>query len=330
MWHRLKHFLSNLFNVYINYFVFLKLLSSRKVENFIFSQLRDRKDILTSYYLDLATLLTIERLNEGIQVKKGHIYCKYDALGSQYNPLTEALYALVFYQKQNYDLFFKLLKKLTEEATILKVKDKEVALWYYRFLFPSRAYSKRWISGMTQGVIASLYSRAFYLTNNDFYRSLCIKSISGMLIPIEYGGTLYKNKGCLWIEEYPEEKPLMHVLNGFIFALLGLYDTYLITNDEKYIKIFNVLLKCLKKCMKHYDLILWSKYDIANVAGPSYHFLHVILIYILYKLTYDEDLKRYSLKWLNGFKILLLAFFIPYFILSLVLPIKKRVCMRTT
>jgi hypothetical protein len=143
-----------------------------------------------------------------------------------------------------------------------------------------------------------------------------------MLTFTEDGGTLYKNRGYLWIEEYPMEKPLTHVLNGFIYALLGLYDAYLITENEKYLKFFKTFIKVLKNNLIRYDLILWSKYDILRIAEPSYHLLHIILLLSLYKLTYDIFLKIVALRWLYGFKIL------PFIVISFIFDISSRLKAR--
>jgi hypothetical protein len=322
---KLKIFIYKLFEHYIlNYFKCFELIFSNKIEKLIYLKLNNEKDILENYYIDLITLNSINRFTDLILIKEGHIYIKYDKLGMQYNPLSEALCALQFYQKRNHKVFLYLVKNVTKKTTILKIREKEIALWYYDFPFPPRAYNRHWVSGMTQGVIASLYARAYYLTKNELYRDLCIKTIDGMLTFIENGGTLYKNKGYLWIEEYPTEKPLTHVLNGFIFALLGLYDAYLITNNEKYLKFFKTFIKVLKNNLMKYDLIFWSKYDVFQIAEPSYHLLHGILLLSLYRLTYDIVLKNIALRWLHSFKVLPLPFIVISFIFNNSRRLKAR------
>jgi hypothetical protein len=298
------------------------LIFNGKIEKLICFKSNDKKEILENYYINLITLNSIDRFTDSILIKEGHIYSKYDKLGTQYNPLHEALCALQFYQKRNYKVFLYLVKNVTKKSTILKIKGKEIAVWYYDFPFPPRAYNRRWVSGIAQGVIASLFARAYYLTKSELYKDLCIKSIEGMLTFTEDGGTLYKNRGYLWIEEYPMEKPLTHVLNGFIYALLGLYDAYLITENEKYLKFFKTFIKVLKNNLIRYDLILWSKYDILRIAEPSYHLLHIILLLSLYKLTHDISLKIVALRWLYGFKIL------PVIVISFIFDISSRLKAR--
>ena len=316
-----------LLNDYIvKYLVILKFASFKRLESFVPIKLHDKNSILKNYYLDLILLKEIGKLNDRIVVRRGHIYVKYNKLGIRYNPLTEAHYALIFYQMSKYDLFLKMVDNLIERGTFLRVNGKEVALWYYPFPFPPRAYRPQWVSGMAQGVIASLFARAFYLTGNDYYRKMCVKTIEGMLLPIEQGGALHRDEhGCLWIEEYPEEKPLSHVLNGFIYAILGLYDAYIITSDERYLKFFLYFIKTLKRHLRDYDAFFWSKYDVFYIASLSYHFLNTTLIYILFKLTKDETLKYYVLRWLKGFKLIIpLVLVICYFTFTPLIVRKKK------
>jgi hypothetical protein len=314
---RLKIFIGTIFNYYIlNYFRCIKLILGDKIEKFICFKLNDKRSVLENYYIDLIALNNTFRFTEMVLLKEGHIHRKYDKLGIQYNPFFEAYYALQFYQKRNYKVFLYLVKNVTKKSSTLKVRGKEIVLWYYDFIFPPRACKTHWVSGIAQGIIASLYARAYYLTKNELYRDLCIKSIDGMLTFIEDGGALYRNKGYLWIEEYPIEKPLTHVLNGFVFSLLGLYDAYLITNNEKYLKLFKIFIKVLKNNLVKYDLILWSKYDLFQIADPLYHLLHIILLLGLYRLTHDIVLKNIAMRWMQGFKILPLPFIVISFILN--------------
>ena len=289
-----------------------KLIFLKRLENILTFQSFNKNSVLADYYFDIGTLYTIERLNERIIIKDDHIYVVYNKNNVYYNPLTEAFYALVFYQRKKYDIFLKLLESLVKESLILKVKDKEVAFWFYRFPFYPRVIKRRWISGMAQGVVASVLARAFYMTKDNRYKDLCVKAIDGMLLSINSDGSLYIGDRWLWIEEYPYEKPLKHVLNGFMFSLLGLYDAYLITNDKKFLYIFQILVKSLESKMSYYDLVLWSKYDVENIADPKYHFIHIILLYILHKLSSRENLKYYLLKWMLGLKVFPLIALIIY------------------
>jgi hypothetical protein len=76
--------------------------------------------------------------------------------------------------------------------------------------------------------------------------------------------------------------------------------------------MFQILVKSLESKMSYYDLFLWSKYDVENIADPKYHFIHIILLYILHKLSSRENLKYYLLKWMLGLKVFPLITLIIY------------------
>jgi hypothetical protein len=82
-----------------------KLIFLKRLENILTFQSFNKNSVLADYYFDIGTLYTIERLNERIIIKDDHIYVVYNKNNVYYNPLTEAFYALVFYQRKN-TIFF--------------------------------------------------------------------------------------------------------------------------------------------------------------------------------------------------------------------------------
>jgi len=101
-------------------------------------------------------------------------------------------------------------------------------------------------------------------------------------LPIEAGGALHAKSRWLWIEEYPSEQPVKHVLNGFMYALLGIYDVYLATKSENVLKMFYNFIHNLISYVHIYSMLgYWTKYDIERIADPKYHFVHTILVYVL-------------------------------------------------
>ena len=57
-------------------------------------------------------------------------------------------------------------------------------------------------------------------------------------IDINEKGTQYKDEhGNIWLEEYPTI-PTSHVLNGFIYAIFGIYDLYRVTKGKNVFNVF--------------------------------------------------------------------------------------------
>ena len=235
-----------------------------------------REEILNSYYIDLHKYLVISGHYERVVYdREGIPMFRYNPpLGIRYSPTAVALHALVHYQRKEYGKFLRYVKWLVLNAYI----SGRCALLYFDFPFPPRAYSSHWVSGMTQGLAASVMARAFIYSNNEVYKILAEKFTKGMLIPIQNGGPLLISGNDLWIEEYPLENPPKHVLNGFIYALFGLLDTYFVTENRFYYKIFIKGCSTLERNIELYDLLLLSRYDSHHLADKNYHLLNTILV----------------------------------------------------
>jgi hypothetical protein len=64
--------------------------------------------------------------------------------------------------------------------------------------------------------------------------------LSGFNVPIDSGGFTYKEKYGWWYEELADRsKHTPRILDGHLFALLGLYDYYQISGDSMALHYFN-------------------------------------------------------------------------------------------
>jgi hypothetical protein len=92
------------------------------------------------------------------------------------------------------------------------------------------------------------------------------------------------------------------VLNGHIFALLGIYKYYDITGDEQAKYIFDMGTMDLKAYLAYFDNkeIQWTNYDlVGNVATSGYHNLHIDLLGKMYNITSSSIFNLYKNKWTN-------------------------------
>jgi hypothetical protein len=153
-----------------------------------------------------------------------------------------------------------------------------------------------WFSGMAQGQILSAIARLYEITKNQKYDSVCVKIFNSFkrfkgqhdpwIVHID-------EHGYYWIEEYPEHDP-NHVLNGFVFALFGLYDYYLLHKDPD---VKKYLLAGITTVADH--LVLYRRPDKPsfyclkyNVFYPEYHLVHTDQIKFLQKLTQDKYIQN--------------------------------------
>jgi len=139
---------------------------------------------------------------------------------------------------------------------------------HHDFVFPFYNMEKNWVGGLAQGLMAS----ALALKGEE---ELAVKACESI------------DKYCLKryrICEYPD----VEILNGWIYALFGLY-------DAKYDKLFKLSCSELECSLKHYDVGYWSLYDQCDKfpATRFYHDIHVKQLFVLYGLTQNNQFLRY-------------------------------------
>jgi hypothetical protein len=176
-----------------------------------------------------------------------------------------------------------------------------MSVWYYNYPF-SHGCKPPWRSAMAQGLILCLLLRAHHLTKNEDYVKLADRVANSMRRPVSDGGFLFvdENLDC-WYEEYMGD--FGHVLNGFIFAMIGIYEYYLFSKNVKYKKIFDKCISTLKKNLENYEvkskLIKWTIYDLndRDICDLFYHSLHCLLLKKLYEITNEKFLLEFYIKW---------------------------------
>jgi len=117
--------------------------------------------------------------------------------------------------------------------------------------------------------------------------------------PIEEGGVLdVDNHACYWYEEFAT-RIRRHILNGFIYALIGLHDWYQAFGDSKAQQLFQKGLVTLKRHIHEYDTGFWVKYDlvICTMCNPRYLRLHVRLLEAMFAITGDEEYEQIAKRW---------------------------------
>jgi len=192
------------------------------------------------------------------------------------------------YLLENKELYFNKFKLMAEWALY---NQEESGAWNnFFYVYPRNPYS-----AMAQGEGASLLIRAYIEFDDERYLNAARKAIEFMLISIEYGGTtLYKDDSVLF-KEYTH-KPM--VLNGWIFALFGLYDYVKISDDEHAKEVLNRSIQSIKLNLALFDNGFWSMYNTDGmITSPFYHDLHIAQLSVLYDLFNIKEFKEYTYKW---------------------------------
>lgn len=169
--------------------------------------------------------------------------------------------------------------------------------WEYRSMLHAP-----WYSGLAQGQGVSLLLRAYRATGAASYLDAAEKAFGSFLKSTGEGGVTFTDtRGNTWFEEYIVSPPT-HILNGFIWAIWGVYDYFLATESVTARNLFAQAALTLRENLARYDLGFWSLYEqsgtlLPMVASPFYHRLHVIELRIMHRITGDEVFASYADKW---------------------------------
>jgi hypothetical protein len=234
------------------------------------------------------------------------------SLGLQYNPNAVAQYALGFYDLyvNSKELKYKeiFLKQADWFVKNIRIIENDIGLWEYNFDFEYHTGLKApWRSALAQGQGISVMARAYALTKNRIYLETATKAFGAFEKEIsEPGGVTYTDdKGYIWFEELIFTPPT-HVLNGFIWALWGVYDYYLLTNNQNALRLFNEAVRTLEDNIHRYDIGFWTVYHLLPtklkmVVSPYYQRLHIVQMEAMYRLTGKPIFKEYGNKWQKYF-----------------------------
>lgn len=217
-------------------------------------------------------------------------------------PITIAQVALGAYdlylasgEKRRLDLFLRM-------ARWLLANQDESGGWVnpWRDLRPTCTHD---YSGMAQGeaisvlVRAELEARSHEDSVASEYRRSARRAFELLSRPLEEGGCAVWNGDSVTVEEYPESPPST-VLNGWVYALFGVYDFMLVTNDGQVSNFWNHSVNTLVRALPSYALSYWTSYDLAGtVASPFYHTLHIAQMEAMHRLTGDETFALFARRW---------------------------------
>ncbi len=262
-----------------------------------------REDAVTStaYPVDLAFTLEREDLYYRPKDADGLPVRIYLSAGRQYNPTRIAAYALAHYNRY-----------LDHEDEADKATFFRAAEWFmrspdgrWRYEFDWGELKAPWVSAMAQGEGVSVLVRAWYLSGEDRYLEQALRALEPFTQPANEGGVLsFLESGDPFLEEYPTPRPV-HVLNGFLYAVIGLADLERIAGQvlPKGLRASDWL-GVLTKHLNGWNLGFWSAYDLAvgryglrNPATVSYHRLHIAQLRFLGEWGSSDVLIAVARQW---------------------------------
>jgi len=241
--------------------------------------------------------------NEGIPfLKLGYIDGVY--LGNQLSPLAVSQVAFVNFEDYLKNRNEKSKKFFINNANWLVknvLKCNNHSILHYHYPWPKYHISKPWCSGMAQGQAIQVMVKAHRITNNKKYLDTAKSLLNSFFVEVKNGGVTYKDsEDRWWYEEYAHKNgKSTRVLNGMIYALLGIYEYYTYTNDKDAKFLFEQGIRALKNDLPNYDCASYSYYDILKYPASKYHLIHIIQLKELFKITNDAIFQKYHDKWKN-------------------------------
>jgi heparosan-N-sulfate-glucuronate 5-epimerase len=177
-------------------------------------------------------------------------------------------------------------------------------LWPYDVAIPKHGVDPPWYSAMAQGQAASVFVRAFMATRDERFGSLALDAVrplfeeaSHFVASSEYGPILEEGASQPGLPA-----PTSHILNGWVYALWGLWDVQVGLGDTAAATLFTQSVACLRNMLERYDTGWWTRYDlnlhpIPHLAKPFYHRLHVNQTAMMYRLTAYDEFADFSERW---------------------------------
>jgi hypothetical protein len=159
------------------------------------------------------------------------------------------------------------LSEVLNEAAALASKRAGGVAWEYMFQFDGGL--PPWTSGLSQGTALQAFSRGWSRLHTAAYLTFAQQALGVFQRPPPEGVRVSTPAGA----EYAEYTyaPSLHILNGFVQAVVGLYDYTQITQDPLGEQLFEAGDAEARAEVPHYDTGGWSLYDQYEESDLNYH-----------------------------------------------------------
>ena len=159
------------------------------------------------------------------------------------------------------------LRQLVSEVIPLASQRAGGIAWEYMFHFDGG--SPPWTSGLSQGTGLQVLARAYSRFREPADLTAAQQSLGIFQTPPPQGVRVATPTGAIYAEY--TYAPSDRILNGFIQALVGLYDYTAITQDPLGLALFEAGDAEARVLVPHYDTGAWSLYDQFGESNLNYH-----------------------------------------------------------
>ena len=229
----------------------------------------------------------------------------------EYNPVVIAQFALSFYNGKEIintddsNHFLEIASFLCDY-----ISDDGGAPYNFEYSIHGIPLNNPWYSAMAQGHILSVFSRAYLINGEekyilkgkkvfDFMVNSCKVDLASFT---QLHPDLTKYQDYYIYEEYVA-KIGNYVLNGNLFALIGLHDWYELTNNSEVLNAFLDGCKTIELLLPYYDYYGTTSYDLVHLVNNTNwiefdstyaHDYHIVLLDALFKFTNNQVFEKYK------------------------------------
>lgn len=238
--------------------------------------------------------------------------------GDYYNPIIAFKYALAMYGKyvngeDTKDEF------LDAVDSIISIQSKDGSFRYnysWKYYINKDAYEPGWVSCIAQGQALSVFARAYQITKDQKYLEAGNNALNFLITPVDEGGVKttmkYLNPSLskyVFFDQYISDEKSTYALNGFMYALIGLYDWSNISGEFESKNLakmyFDNGIDTLEHILPYYNLKGISTSDLSHIVyedtdphiNIAYNSLNAYLLRVLYSITKIEDFNYYGELW---------------------------------
>ncbi|MBP7148531.1 MAG: hypothetical protein KBD01_13390 [Acidobacteria bacterium] len=157
-------------------------------------------------------------------------------------------------------------------------------------------------SGLVQGVVLSALLRLSDIPPDRELEGVVDRAFARLAAPVERGGTVARLDGGPFFEEFPRLPP-SHILNGCIYALLGVYDLADSLGHREAQDLARAAESGMARSARRFVTKTgWSRYALgvyghAPLASLHYHVAHIVLLDVLAQRTGESEFARVSDVW---------------------------------
>ncbi len=209
----------------------------------------------------------------------------YEGATLHYNPLTIAHYALMCWNNYLIACDEWDRRVFLAQASWLVANTVKIAACAGGWVLTNSTAAEQtdgpvWLSASIQGVGLSVLMRAFLLTRDTQFLLTAQQVAQTFRLDILDGGICAPvGSDGLFFEEIASY-PAMHLLQGCLWGMFGLYDYLTLCQDEELQARLQHVVRTLDTLLPVFDAGYWTYQDVSQrlLASPALHHMHLLLL----------------------------------------------------